>query len=122
MTSLVLELRHEAMDPRVRVDDLLQKAVVVATKLSIDDFQVWAAQELQGYAGDTTTPAYRQVTGVLKAHSPGRGWIPVILPDQDRRGLNQEPLESRSASLRIYTTILIRATRFQWDRMPGSAA
>jgi AbiTii len=82
MTSLVLELQHEAMDPEVRVDDLLRKAVVVATTLGIDDFRVWAAKELQGYAGDTTTPAYRRVTGVLRAYHPSRGWIPVILPDQ----------------------------------------
>jgi hypothetical protein len=83
MTSLVLELQHEAMDPNVRVDDLLRKAVVVATTLGIDDFRAWAAKELQGYAGDPTTPAYRQVTGVLRAFHPQRGWVPVILPDKD---------------------------------------
>ena len=93
MTSLVLELQHEAMDPSVRVDDLLRKAVVVATTLGIDDFRVWAAKELQGYAGDTTTPAYRRVTGVLRAYHPSRGWIPVMLPDKDL----QKRLESRAA-------------------------
>jgi hypothetical protein len=56
MTSPVLELQHEAMDSSVRVDDLLRKAVAVATTLGSDDFRVWAAKELQGYAGDTTTP------------------------------------------------------------------
>jgi hypothetical protein len=44
MTSLVLELQHEAMDPEVRVDALLRKAVVVATTLGIDDFRVWAGK------------------------------------------------------------------------------
>jgi hypothetical protein len=94
MTSLVLELQHEAMDPKVRVDDLLRKAVVVATTLGIDDFRVWAAKELEGYAGDTTTPGYRKVTGVLRAFHPKRGWIPVILPDKDL----QTRLESRAAA------------------------
>ena len=93
MTSLVLELQHEAMDPKVRVDALLRKAVVVATTLGIDDFRVWAAKELEGYAGDTTTPAYRKVTGVLRVFHPKRGWIPVILPDKDL----QRSLESRAA-------------------------
>ena len=93
MTSLVLELQHEAMDPEIRVDALLRKAVEVATMLDIDDFRVWAANELQGYAGDTTTPAYRRVTGVLRAYHPTRGWIPVILPDKDL----QRRLESRAA-------------------------
>jgi hypothetical protein len=93
MTSLALELQHEAMDSSVRVDDLLRKAVVVATTLGSDDFRVWAAKELQGYAGDTTTPAYRRVTGVLRAYHPARGWIPVVLPDKDL----QKKLESRAA-------------------------
>src|SRR4026207_1899088 len=93
MTSLVLELRHEAMDSSVRVDDLLRKAVVVATTLGSNDFQVWAAKELQGYAGDTTTPAYRRITGVLRAYHPSHGWIPVILPDKDL----QKRLESGAA-------------------------
>ena len=46
MTSLFLELQHEARDPSVRVDDLLRKAVVVATTLGTDDFRVWAEKEL----------------------------------------------------------------------------
>ena len=93
ITTLAIELQHEAMDPTVRVDALLQKAVAVATTLGIDDFRVWAAKELQGYAGDTTTPAYRRITGVLRVFHPRRGWIPVILPDRDL----QTKLESRAA-------------------------
>ena len=93
MTSLVLELQREAADPGVRVDDLLRKAVVVATTLGLDVFRVWAEQELQGYAGDTTTPVYRQVTGVVRAFHPSRGWIPVVVPDKDL----QKRLESRAA-------------------------
>jgi hypothetical protein len=93
MTSLVLELQHEATDPKVRVDDLLRKAVEVAITLGIDDFRVWAAKELQGYAGDTRTPDYRRVTGVLRVYHPNRGWLPVILPDKDL----QKRLEPRAA-------------------------
>ena len=81
------------MDSSIRVDDLLRKAVVVATTLGIDDFGVWAAKELQGYGGDTTTPAYRRITGVLRAYHPSHGWIPVILPDKDL----QKRLESGAA-------------------------
>jgi hypothetical protein len=93
MTSPVLELQHEARDPSVRVDDLLRKAAEVATTLGIDDFRVWAEQELQGYAADATTPAYRQVTGVVRAFHPSRGWVPVVVPDRDL----QKRLESRAA-------------------------
>jgi len=71
---------------------------VVATTLGIDDFRAWAAQELQGYAGDTTTPAYRQVTGVLRAYHPSRGWIRVVFPDKDL----QQKLEARVAGEPIH--------------------
>ena len=93
MTTPVLELQHEAMDPGVRVADLLRKAVAVATTLGIDDFRVWAAKELQGYADHITPPAYRQVTGVVRAFHPSRGWIPISVPDKDL----QKRLESRAA-------------------------
>ena len=93
MTSPVLELQHEALDPSVRVDDLLRRAVAVATALDNHDFRAWAEKELHGYAGDITTPAYRQVTGVIRAFHPTRGWIPIVLPDKDL----QQRLESRAA-------------------------
>jgi AbiTii len=76
MTNLVLELQREAADPQVRVDDLLRRAIEVATTLGIDDFRVWASKELQGYVGDTTTPAYRRVTGVLRAFHPAAAGFP----------------------------------------------
>ena len=93
MTSPALELQHEAKDPNVRVDDLLRKAVAIATTLGADDFRVWAEKELQGYAEDTTIPAYRQVTGLVRAFHPSRGWIPVVVPDKEL----QKRLESRAA-------------------------
>lgn len=93
MTSLLQELQREAADPDVRVDDLLRNAVEVATTLGIEDFRVWATKELQGYAGETTTPHYRRVSGVLKARHPQRGWVRVILPDEEL----QKRLESKVA-------------------------
>lgn len=93
MTSLLQELQREAADPDVRVDDLLRNAVEVATTLGSEDFRVWATKELQGYAGETTTPHYRRVSGVLKARHPQRGWVRVILPDEEL----QKRLESKVA-------------------------
>ena len=87
------ELQHEATDPSVRVDKLLRKAVTVATTLGSDDFRVWAAKELEGYAGETTIPAYRRVTGLVRAFHPARGWIPVVVPDKEL----QKRLETRAA-------------------------
>jgi len=70
------------MDPSVRVADLLRKAVVVATKLKIDAFRIWAAKELGGY-GEEDVPPYRYLQGQLKAHNPYHGWTPVIIEDSE---------------------------------------
>ena len=83
MTSLVLELQREAMDPQARLSDILRKAVVVATKLGIDEFKSWAESELKGYGRDTGIPSYRKVHGEMKAHNPYHGWIPVIVQDAE---------------------------------------
>ncbi len=95
--SLVLELQHEAMNPNVRVADLLRKSLVVAAKLGIGDFSAWAQQELAGYLHTEQTPTYRRVRGELRAHNPYHGWIPVILHDEELR----EKLESRDAGQAI---------------------
>lgn len=47
--SVVLELQRDALDRSVPITDLLRKAYVIAKKLHITDFEVWAGQELNGY-------------------------------------------------------------------------
>ena len=59
MTSLVEELQRDALDSSVSVLDLLRKALVVATKLNIDEFKEWIELELKGYSGQETVPDYR---------------------------------------------------------------
>lgn len=81
MSSLVLELQREAMDPKARLSDILRKAVVVATKLGIEELRNWADSELKGYGTVEEIPPYRKVHGELKAHNPYHGWIPVIVQD-----------------------------------------
>lgn len=80
MSSLVLELQTEAISPNTKVSDLLRKALVVASKLKIREFEQWAKNELQGYEGDPI-PTYRRVKGEVKAFNPARGWIPAIIKD-----------------------------------------
>lgn len=80
MSSLVLELQREAMDPHARLSDILRKAVVVATKLEIEELKSWAERELKGY-GNSEIPSYRKVQGELKAHNPYHGYIPVVIQD-----------------------------------------
>nr|WP_320049995.1 hypothetical protein [uncultured Desulfuromonas sp.] len=80
MKSLVLELQREAMNPTSRLSDVLRKALVVATKLKINDFKSWIESEMQGYKKEAI-PSYRKVKGSVKAWNPYNGWIPVIMED-----------------------------------------
>jgi len=79
MKSLVLELQREAMNPNSRLSDVLRKAMVVATKLKVQDLRAWVEAELKGYTNDQEIPLYRKVNGTLKAWNPYNGWIPVII-------------------------------------------
>jgi hypothetical protein len=80
MTSLVEELQRDALNSSVSVLDLLRKALVVATKLNINEFKKWIEMELDGYSDKKTIPDYRHVVGQLRGYNPNRGWIPCVLP------------------------------------------
>ncbi len=82
MRSLVLELQTNAIDSSVSVLDLLRKALIVATKLSIEDFRDWIDLELVGYGGKPV-PDYRIARGQIRAWNPYHGWQQIITHDQD---------------------------------------
>ena len=77
MPSLVHELQNEAIDSRTKVSDLLRKALVVASKLGLEEFEQWIRNELHGY-GDDMPPEYRVVSAELRLFNPYRGYIPVV--------------------------------------------
>jgi AbiTii-like protein len=81
MSSIVVELQREALDSHVRISDLLRKALVVARKLGIQEFQTWADHELSGYREEEKVPEYRMLEGRVKAWNPFRGWIPLMYDD-----------------------------------------
>lgn len=64
-TSLVRELQREALDSNVPVTDLLRKALVVARKLGIKEFQEWIELELDGYKKGGGIPDYPVVKGTV---------------------------------------------------------
>lgn len=78
---LIHELQRDALDPNTKVTDLVRKALLVATKLGQEEFRGWAQRELNGYMDKTPCPGYRLLHGVLKAHNPYRGWMPVLIED-----------------------------------------
>jgi hypothetical protein len=82
MDSLVLEMQRRAMNRDVTVTDLVRTALVVATKLGVQEFREWSERELNGYA-DRDVPAYRRVQGQVKAWNPATsGFIPVRFKDE----------------------------------------
>src|ERR1700682_2261360 len=62
MKSLVQELQQAALDEKSSVGSLLRKALVVAAKLGVSDFELWARNELEGY-NPGEVPEYRRVRG-----------------------------------------------------------
>lgn len=99
MGSLVLELQQRALDPSVAPPDLVRMALTVATKLGVEELRRWAENELRGYAPGAELPRYRQLTGVLKAFNPFRGWIPVLLHERIMEAVGQAPYKSSLAEL-----------------------
>ena len=75
--SIVLELQRDALDEKIRTSSLLRKALVVAKKLRIKEFEEWTNKELSGYQSADTTPHYRLLRGEVKAWNPYHGWVPV---------------------------------------------
>jgi AbiTii len=83
VSSVVIELQREALDRSVRVSDLLRKALVVARKLSLRQFQTWIENELNGYSNGDDVPEYREMSGEVRGWNPVRGWIPIIFEDPE---------------------------------------
>jgi hypothetical protein len=77
--SLVLELQAEAVDGNSSINNLLRKALLVAKKLKVKDFEKWVLSEMNGYARFEEIPDYRVVRGNLKAWNPYYGYIPYII-------------------------------------------
>lgn len=82
MSSLVLELQADALDPSASVVNLLRKALVVAQKLGVQEFQTWIELELAGYNG-TPIPEYRSIRGQLRAWNMYHGWQPIATDNRD---------------------------------------
>ena len=104
MGSIVIELQKELLDNNCDILQALRKAHLIASKLSLKEFDAWILNELNGYKSeDENLPDYRQVKGTLKAKNPYHGWIPAVITDQQGKALfNTVPmLESVSALIDI---------------------
>ncbi|MFB3897727.1 MAG: hypothetical protein ACE14V_15660 [bacterium] len=80
-TSIILELQSLAIEKEHDITDLLRKALLVATKLNLNDFREWVLQELQGYKKGV--PDYRKCRAEIFVKNPYRGLIPFFFPDRE---------------------------------------
>src|SRR5271170_822138 len=85
-SSLIEELQRDALDPRVPITQLLQKCLVVGSKLKIQDLVNWARLELDGYK-ERPVPEYREIVGLPQILNPVRGYQPLNFQsaEQSRR-------------------------------------
>lgn len=83
MSSLVLELQKEAIDSKIKLSDTLRKALLIATKLDLNDFRQWIDKELNGYGEGDSIPGYRKIRGEVKYFNPYHGWCPVLFRDSE---------------------------------------
>lgn len=80
MRSIVEEVQRDALNHDLSVTELLQKCLVVATKLGQNEFVSWARVELDGYR-DKDVPEYRIVRGAPQVFNPYHGYQPLYFGD-----------------------------------------
>jgi len=84
MASLVEDLQKDALNHGVKTIELLQKSLVVATKLRIYDFADWVRLEMEGYGGGEV-PEYRVLHGEPQVFNPYRGYLPLHFENVENR-------------------------------------
>ena len=83
MASIVQEIMRDAADSKSDLEELLRKALIVATQLDLEEFRQWITYELEGYPpGHDSLPKYRTIYCSVEAHNPYQGWR--NLPFNDR--------------------------------------
>jgi len=71
--SIVLNLQKNIISDKVNIKDLLREALLIASKLKLDDFKIWINNELKGYSNQEV-PTYRILSGEIKLFNPYQGW------------------------------------------------
>ncbi|WP_447726437.1 AbiTii domain-containing protein [Sphingomonas koreensis] len=77
MAGLVEEIQAQALDPSVKISDLLRRVKLAAVKLKLDAAAEWVDRELRGYSDPEMIPPYRRTRGELRAHTRFHGVLPV---------------------------------------------
>jgi len=91
MKSIVIRLQEMASNEDISIKELLRKALIVTSKLNLDDFKDWIENEINGYGKNSEIPEYRSVIGEIKAYNPYNGiWMPCIWPNAPEGAYNRK--------------------------------
>jgi len=71
--SIVIDLQKNIISDNVNIKDLLREALLIASKLKLNDFKIWISNELKGYPNQEV-PSYRILSGEIKFFNPNQGW------------------------------------------------
>jgi hypothetical protein len=83
MASLVLDLQRECLDSQLSLPPLLRKALVIAKKLKISEFEDWIGNELNGYYEKPDVPPYRMAQTSVEVQDSWGRWSPMPFPNSE---------------------------------------
>lgn len=89
-TPIVVQLQEMASDSQNHLPDLLRKALLISSKLGLEDFRSWVLSELNGYESAEDIPDYRVIGSQLKVINPYHGYQPFIIEDGELARLISE--------------------------------
>lgn len=89
-TPIVVQLQEMASDSKNHLPDLLRKALLISSKLGLNEFRSWVLSELNGYQSAEELPDYRIIGSQLKVINPYHGYQPFIIEDGELARLISE--------------------------------
>lgn len=103
---LLQEIEAGALDSKVRIGDLLRKAIALGGQAGSAELRDWAARELRGYTSDDELPEYRKIVAPLHLDMMNMRWIkkghqisPSELPEFARESINEVKLHMGIAEI-----------------------
>ena len=116
---IVIELQRLASDGTCPVDELLRKALIVATKLQISDFKEWINHELNGYSPDADVPKYRNIQSTLRVMNPVTGLQMAVFFESARDEVQLSQFTSVQAVGEIHNLVLSGVPHVQCPFTPA---
>lgn len=83
MASAIESVQAQLRDRDQALEDVLQRAIFLASVLRQKGIGSWLRQELEGFGDDAELPPYRQaINGTLLAWMPANGWVQAPISEQ----------------------------------------